>query len=401
MRAWPSGARDRAWCSRICGRAPAAAAVVACAALPPAVLHAALAATAGTLFEATPFVLGAALLRGPLIRPAATLFSCGCACPGTPAALSLPATALCWLNFGPAVALARFAAALLLARRTRSAASPAAAADDDDPLAQLAAIAAPAFAFGVAAALIPSVPVFPPGAAPWLPWLEIIAGAGAGAIAPCATTAVALAGSMRGGAPLAAAGVLLTAGLVRFPRPRAAETARPEQPAQSARIPLALLTAACIAVAIGDGGGFVHPRLVPLIWLASAGAAVAIRRSQTTTARHPAAAPLVLLVALAFGSPLPQAGAGSASLDDVYPGETIAFTGRAILRDGATALVRYAMTCCRADATAIVVPLDRALPVPPNAWVALTGSIAAGDHRYVLVRSWHIVVRPDDPYLYR
>lgn len=379
------------------------AAVAGCAALPPPVLHAALAASAGTLFEAAPFVLAMTLVRTAWARRLSVLFGCGCGSRAGPAALSLPATSLCWLAFGPVVALARFGAAFLLEFAGPGRIGGRSRPDlTEDPLAELATIGAAAFALGIVTAMLQAgfrVPWnVPAGLAPPL---EAIAGVIAGWLAPCSTAAVAMAAMLRGPAPLAAAGILATAGLVpRFHRGPSDANQRP--PTRSSSGGLALVALACFALAVRGGAGFVHPRLVPLLWLGVAAAALAAVRRPVTRSRYAIAVPAVMIAALVLGSPPPAAQAVASTLDDVYPGEPIAFTGAVLANPGTTALVRYAITCCRADATAVIIPVDRRLAVAPNSWVALTGTIAYGAAgAYVRVRSWRSVARPPDPYLYR
>jgi hypothetical protein len=366
------------------------------AALPAPLLHAALAATAGTLFEAAPFVLALALVRGNGVRPLAALLGCGCGAAAGPAALSLPTAALCWMTFGPAVALGRLAAAWLARgwferRHTGDVRAP-------DPLRELAALAGPAFALGLGTALLQSGYEPPVRVAPaFVPALEIALGLFAGAFAPCTTAAVALAAMLRVTAPFAAAGMLVSAGLVPPLRP-----GRTLPAAYDARLGLALLCAACLWLALRGGSGFVHPRLVPLVWLAIPGAGFAFAKLPASATRFGALAPAAMLAALVFGSPLPATRSLSATLDDVYPGEPVAFIGAALTANGRTVLVRYAITCCRADATALVLPADRRLPVERDAWLRIRGTIAQdATGTFVRVRDWQRVVPPSDPYLYR
>ena len=386
--------------------APALALVV-----PPAVLHAALASAAGTLFEAAPFVLAAASLRGPGTRFVASLAGCGCTAQPGVAALSLPAVALCAVTFGPAVAAARFVAGLAIAgllhapgpaRRAGLEASAAVAqrpapaeAGDGDGLARLAGLAAPAFAFGLVAAFVQAGAVrLPAWPAPAAAVALFAAGALAATLSPCATAAIALAAMLRHVAPPAAAGLLACAGFVPRVRVRAQADGRPRAGA-FAYATLALLLG---TVAVRGGAGFVNPRLVPLLLAAAAGAvALAVRRTPTR-----AGGPLVpaaLLGALALGSPPPATIGATASLDGAYPGRRVAFTGRALRTAAGPALVRYAIACCRADATAIVLPLDR---VYGTGWAEATGTLVAGTAGLTLrVERWQPRAPPADPFVYR
>jgi hypothetical protein len=332
---------------------------------------------------------------------------CGCGAGAGPAALSLPAAALCWAVFGPAVALARFGAAVVLHFATRL---PAAAGhEESDPLATLSAIAKPAFALGLATALAQSghrghFPVSLPG--PAVAMFEGIAGFVAGTFAPCTTAAVALAGMLRGIAPFAAAGILVAAGLVPPPNFRRSHGTRPHDARGSrphdARLGLAIVALGCATLAARHGGGFVHPRLVPFLWLAVPGALLVARSRGGTELRLGACVPALMLAALVGGSPIPGPGAAAGAPDDLYPGEAIAFTGTTATIRGRTVLVRYAITCCRADASALVLPTNLRLRLAANTWVAIRGTVARDDAGlFVRATEWKHVAPPADPYLYR
>jgi hypothetical protein len=385
-------------------RVAAGAAVFGCAAIPAPLLHQALAAAAGTLFEAAPFVLAVTLWRGPLARRSAALFGCGCGAAAGPAALSLPAAGLCWATFGPVVALARFGAAALLHARSGTHAgrqrNDAESRDDPDPLEQLGAIALPAFGLALATAIVQSAHPGPTlGRAPavLVAILEGVAGLVAGTFAPCCTAAVALAAMLRVTAPFASAGILVTAGLVPARRPAPYRIAR-----YDGRFGIALLGFGCAALALHGGSGFVHPRLVPLLWAAAPGAFIAARARKATSARFGALVPAAMLAALVLGSPPPDSPIGSETLDGLYAGEPVAFTGVAATINGRTTLVRYAITCCRADASAVTLPTNLHLRLPRDTWLAFRGTIARDESGfYARATAWRRVQPPADPYLYR
>jgi uncharacterized membrane protein YcgQ (UPF0703/DUF1980 family) len=105
---------------------------------------------------------------------------------------------------------------------------------------------------------------------------------------------------------------------------------------------------------------------------------------------------------LAFGSPAPPSTAATSALDGIYPGEAIAFSGIATLVRGRTTLVRYAITCCRADATALALPTDLRLRFRGERWLAVRGTIARDDDGlFVHATEWQHIPPPPDPYLYR
>ncbi len=370
--------------------------------------------TAGTLFESVPFVLAVSVFPGRLVRSAAALVGCGCGSAAGPGALSLPAAALCWAIFGPWVAAARFGAALVLQwrdsrrdARERGEASASRCGHERaaaDPLADLWSIAAPAFALAVATSLLrgASLPGWSRGHPVLLGIAEFGAGLAGGAFSPCVTSAVALAGMLRGDAPAAAAGLLVSAGLVPRLRSAGGGMARGRFAVRDARFGLALVAIACAGLAMRGGSGFVHPRLLPLEWLAPAAAIAVLARQARTGARFAAVAPAAMLAALVLGSPLPAGTAGGSTLDGLYPGEAVVFSGAASSRRGGVTLVRYAITCCRADATAVLVPTDLVLRVPPETWLAVRGVVANGTEGvYLRVSSWRRIARPSDPFLYR
>jgi hypothetical protein len=270
-----------------------------------------------------------------------------------------------------------------------------------DPLGDLASIALPAFVLGAVTALVQSGnsgarAFVHPG--PGLALLEGIAGLVAGALAPCATAAVALAGMLRGCAPFAAAGILATAGLVPSPRFKESTSCA----AHDARFGLVALAVGCAALAVRHGSGFVHPRLVPLVWLAVPAALFAARARPATRTRFCALVPAGMLAALIAGSPVPGPGIAAATLDDLYPGEAIAFSGLAKTTGDRITLVRYAITCCRADATAVALSTDLRMRVPPGTWLAIHGTIARdGATTYARTAEWRRILAPADPYLYR
>jgi hypothetical protein len=385
------------------------AVALGCAAIPAPLLRQALAATAGTLFEAAPFVLALALGRGRLVRPFVALAGCGCGPSAGPAALSLPAAALCWAIFGPAVALARFGAALVLHTLARPSPDDH---EEPDPLGTLAAIAAPAFFLAVATALAQSGQL----ARPWfsipgpaIAPLEGLAGVAVGAFAPCTTAAVALAGMLRGSAPFASAGILAAAGLISPPnfrrshRPSGSNGAHDFRGAQGydAGFGLVIVAVGCAMLAARHGGGFVHPRLVPVLWLAVPGALL-VAHARWRTSRLGAMVPALMLAALVSGSPVPGPGANAGAPDDLFPGEAFAFTGTATTVRGKTVLLRYAITCCRADASAIIVPTDLRLGPVPGSWIEARGTTERDESGlYLHAQSWKRIAAPQDPYLYR
>jgi len=116
--------------------------------------------------------------------------------------------------------------------------------------------------------------------------------------------------------------------------------------------------------------------------------------------RWNALAPALMLAALALGSPVPAyRGANESTLEDAFPGKYLDFTGE--LAPGGETLVRYAITCCRADAAPIVLPLDRRLG-PVGGWAEVSGTLFVRRGAFALhVEHSRSVHRPSDPFIYR
>jgi hypothetical protein len=374
--------------------------------LPPPLLHAALASAAGTTFEATPFVLAALFLRSPRTRRLAALASCGCG--ALPGALALPAVALCWLSFGPLVALLRVAAAaagLALHRPT----STRATRTCPDPPAELETIAFAAFASALACDALRTAS---PHAGPLETALLFAAGAFAGIVSPCASAAVATSAGLRGTSAAAAAGLLATAGILppgilssvlsrcRFPWPH--DSASPAR--GDGRINYALLGFACIMLVAGGRGGFVHPRLLPANALAAATCLyLTLRRAAALRTSASIALPLALAGALVAGSPLPRSEVDATNLADAYPGASVRFTGTAQRRGTRSMLVRYAITCCRADASPVALRTERRLEVRDGTWIEASGTLERDSRGEFVLRTgtWREIAPPADPFMYR
>ncbi len=362
------------------------------AAVPPAILHGALAAAAGTVFEATPFVLAAHLVRGTPLRLLVAAASCGCG-RGLPGALSLPAAALCWLTFGPWVALARLGAALFLARRHIGGPEPSAR----EPLDELPAIGLGAAAASLATETLRSLG---PSALPaaLLPAVGLALGGLVGFALPCTTAALAVAAASRTTLPAAAFAILCTAGLVRPLAPAQASG----RPRVDARFGMTLLAAACLVLAFRGGAGLVAPRLVPIVAAGTPLALLAFLRRGGGARPGSWLAPAALLAVLAAGSPPPGYVATESTLTDVFPGERITFTGIAHRSGAATIVQRFAITCCRADAAPVAIRTQTALPVPDGTWVEVCGTLVRGRSGLALaVSRSRAVPAPADPFVYR
>jgi hypothetical protein len=358
--------------------------------------RAALAGCASALFEATPFLLAGIAATQFLRRYNPIVEYLGCGCGTGPSARSLPAAAAVWYVFGAPVAIARLLAAILAARllHRNAAGEPCAGAESLHPLGALAAVvpaaALAACAMQLFAAVDPSH---------FAPIANALLGAALGfAAAPCGLGAVALAGALRVHDPVAAAAFLCIAGIVDA----RALFARSHRDAGQDAFGYALLAIALAVVAARRGDALVHPALsVPLAICAGAalGYAFVHRRERCASARF---APAVMLAGALLGSAPPQYRATETTLTDLFTGERLSFTG-ALVRDGkASAVVRYAITCCRADAAPVAVRLDRTPPLPSGTWLRVDGSVENVDGELRLVAA-HIerITPPSDPFIYR
>jgi len=406
---------------------PACALGVLIAFVPSPTLAGALASAAGTLLEALPFIVGAALL--PRARWLRFLPSLACGCGGAlPPAFSLPALALTWISFGPFVSIARVAAALVVltvrARARTSRCAPQKDAEhsrdvpNGDALAELTRFALASFAASLIAESLRTKLYLAPGPAGAV--LSLTLGIVAGLLAPCATAGIAASIALRAVDSFAAFGLLATSGLIsqnvvrdyleripfprswtRVPRAHAPNSGKIASRSGGARLAFALLACACLIMLLRGTDGFLNPRFAFAIPFGAAFAAFAAIRGAPTRSRGPLTAPAIILVALVLGSPPPPDSAATIPVD-LYPGRRVTFTGRVVRSDSsATVLVRSAILCCRADAQQLSLRLDRPLHAKPGTWWYVCGTAVASNSRLVVrVDSARRVTPPSDPYLY-
>ncbi|MHB8440861.1 MAG: TIGR03943 family putative permease subunit [Candidatus Tyrphobacter sp.] len=367
------------------------------AVLPAHAVRGVLATAAGSLFEGTPFILAgiaaqALLSRFPATRAslAALLPFLGCGCGSGASARSLPAAAATAMTFGPLPALLRVAAALLVSRFSSRRSCEHAEAFP----AQLAALLPAAVLAGLASHAFGEIDLA--RASPFLQWLG---GALAGfATAPCALGAVALAAALHARAPFAALGMLCTSGIIDA---RALLRAR-VSPVSHDAVAYTILALALSLVAWHGGDALVHPRFcLPLASCAAACAALAIahRRTQSPRARL---APALMLAGAVLGAPAPVYTATETTLTDLFAGEHLTFTGTLVHGVRADALVRFAITCCRADAAPVVVRLAGRVHAASGTWIHAQGVVAqTGDDLRLTVRRVETIAPPSDPFIYR
>lgn len=366
----------------------------------PETLRSALASAAGALLESTPFLLaGVALAR--VARGHVTALA-GCGCGSGPSARSLPATAATYVAFGPFVAVGRFAAALLFAwlwPRIRRLPAPSRILATESPslLLELARLL-PATLLAAAVMQVSSfVDIRHLHAV-----AQLLAGTVLGFTAsPCGLASVAVAGALRANAPLAATGFLCIAGiadlraLAHMRRPH--DHSRPHD-----ALAYAMLALALAVVAMRHGASLVHPLIAMLLGCSSIVCLVLAILHRTQQSGRARVAPALMLTAAIVTAPPPIYHATETTLSDAFPGEHVTFAG-ALVRDAyGAALVRYAITCCRADATPIVVRLARIPRREPGSWLLADGVLeASGDSLRLVARRLESIPSPADPFVYR
>jgi len=346
---------------------------------------------AALLLESAPFVLaGAIALRANarLGKRAAAYLGCGCG--SGPSARSLPAFAAAWMVFGPFVAAARLGAAIvverMISKRSCAQAHPSMLGD-------LAAIV-PFAVLG--AAVAPLLPAIAGTHAP-RPFVALAAAAIAFAASPCGLGTIGVAAIARQSAPAAAAAFLCVAGIFdlrTWIRP-------PKHEGGHDFVAYVLAAIACAIVAARGGSALVNPRFVPALWACAicfAYLSYAYRRQSRMKLR---VAPAIMLAGCVLSAPPPVYSATQTTLADAFPGERIDFTGTLGRSGATTTLVRYAITCCRADAAPVVIRLDSA-PKIRAGWAHARGTLVArADGLRLRADSIEPVPAPADPFTYR
>lgn len=356
-------------------------------------LTALLVTSAATLFESAPFILAALVLTQTPVRWSARIDGyLGCGCGAGPSARSLPAAAATCLVFGPLVAGARLAAAIAVERLL----SRKRACDHHrgSLLCELQYMLAPAVC-GAGAVLF--LPAILQAHAPRFASLAFGALA-AFAIAPCALGAVGLAASLRSVAPAAAAGFLCTAGILDL-----RTWARRERPrGEHDTLAYAMTALACALVAARGGGGLLNPRFTIALWCCAFAAAYCAYRFRARRRAPLRIAPAIMLAGALLAAPMPQYHATETSLGDAFAGERVDFTGVLTRTGDAATLVRYAVTCCRADAAPIVVRLLQTPAPPIHGWMRASGVLVShGNGLRLHVERLTAISPPADPFVYR
>ncbi|HUZ49729.1 MAG TPA: hypothetical protein VMW12_08330 [Candidatus Dormibacteraeota bacterium] len=370
------------------------AGLAALAVLPLGAARSVLAGTAAILLEAAPFLCIGSLLGRIAARRDAVAFA-GCGCGRGPSARSIPATLATGVLFGPFVAAARFIAATFIARRIALRPAAHGHAHESGLLDELLALLPAA----VLAALVAQ-------AAPFIalnkltPAIQLLCGVALGFFAsPCALGAVAFAAALRVQSSLAAWAYLAIAGIFDVHAFRARK-----RMSQCGHDPTAYVLLACAfaIVAARRGDALVHPLFAaPFVATALVAmyAAWMHRRSHSARARI---VPALVLAASVLAAPAPQYRATETTMAQLFPGERLAFTGTLVRHARNDALVRYAITCCRADAQPVAVRLSQPLPYAAGTWIHAEGRIVRRDDQLVLVPlTSRAIPPPTDPFVYR
>jgi hypothetical protein len=256
-------------------------------------------------------------------------------------------------------------------------------------------LVAPIAAIGACAALF--VPALTGAHAPRA--FAFIAGAaGAFVMAPCALGGVGFAAALRTVTPAAAAGFLSIAGIVDV---RAWIRRKTPEHAHDA-LAYAMLALACAIVAAHNGGGLLNPKLALALWPCAAAAVYGAYRFRSEGCARLRIAPAIMLAGAFLAAPLPEYHATETTLGGAFAGERVDFTGLLTRTGDAATLVRYAITCCRADAAPIVVRLLIAPPRGLHGWMHARGvMVAQGSGLRLEAACLESVGAPADPFVYR
>ncbi len=348
-----------------------------------------LASSASALLEAVPFLAAGTLLARVL--PAGAMAFAGCGCTPGPSARSIPAAAAMWLSFGPVAASLRVLAGTAVAALGRSS-GPAAAADGTEPTSwpTLNALVPAALAAGV----VQQLGGLQTHAS--APLVQFAGGALFGAVAaPCGLGTAALAASLHARAPAAAAGMLCTAGILD-----ARVLARSSRSGAHDSLAYVVLALALAVAGRYRGAGFVHPAIgAALLPCAALAAAFAIVRRNDVSASA-RVAPAILLASVFAGIPPPHYRPDETMLSGLFAGERLSFTGQLWHGD---VLVRYAITCCRADAAPVALRLTRRLANRDATWLHADGTVVSGRNGALLLNATAVqtIEAPLDPLVYR
>jgi len=211
---------------------------------------------------------------------------------------------------------------------------------------------------------------------------------------PCGFGALALAVTLQHGAPLAAAALLCIAGVCDL---RALRIIRVrDAPAY------AIAATACFLLALHHGNALVNPRFIVPLFCSTAALAYLAWRHRTERAPLARWAPVLMLAMSIVSAPPPTYFATETTLGDAFAGEALTFRGAVASGNGHTSLVRYAVTCCRADAQPVSVRLTAPLREADGAWISASGRLVTTNGALAFrVDRYERVAAPADPFVYR
>ena len=355
-----------------------------------------LVSAAAVVVEALPFVLAGVLAERIAGRNASLVAYAGCGCGAGPSARSLPAAALTWFAFGPLPALARVAAATIVDRYARRRCATACERRTAPDLAgELERLVPFAFTAAVAAQVTARLDL-----AHAAPALQVVAGIATGLAAPpCAIGTVVVASALRAHAAAAAAAFLCVAGIFDL---NALHRTKISESDYGGALAYSGLAIGAGLVAYRHGAQLVRPGFTPILVACAVAAAMLAIAYRHRRGRRLHAAPAVVLLGALIAVPPPVYRATETTLTDIFPGERLSFTGM-LARDGRNAaLVRYAITCCRADAAPVVVRLERPSGLAPGTWARADGVIVGTPGGLALFPDRVTPAPPPaDPFLYR
>jgi hypothetical protein len=162
------------------------------------------------------------------------------------------------------------------------------------------------------------------------------------------------------------------------------------------------LTIALCIVAMRRGDQLVHPSLALALGACGIATAYLLVRYRSRVDSATRLAPVLMLAGALVTAPPPTYRATETTLSDLFPGERLTFTGLLTPSGRSATLVRYAITCCRADATPIVIRLARRPAVASNAWLRADGTVRNDiDGFYLAASRIETIAPPADPFVYR
>ncbi len=159
---------------------------------------------------------------------------------------------------------------------------------------------------------------------------------------------------------------------------------------------------ACAAIASAHGATLLNPRFTIALWASSAALVALAYVHRHARTMHLRWAPIVMTLGALFSHSAPSYTITETTLNDAAPGDAIVFRG-ILARDGNhDALVRYAITCCRADAQPVVVRLEHPLRERSGDWFSARGTLVGASTGIALrIRQYEKINAPSDPFIYR